>query len=140
MAIPTTPITGAQFDILQNNISAQGDLFPAISDIAESGLNYVVIIDETIPELDLLTPFFNQYNTMTTFDTTGNFTQVVTALNQHVISRGTTALPGETSSDRLNRWLLDNGFGPGGGDRKITATYARLSSGAGYIIDPTIVV
>jgi hypothetical protein len=133
MAIPTTPISGAQFVYLQNNISQQADALPVVADIAESGLNYVVVLNITIPELDLLTPFYVQYVSMSQLDTINNFSQVVTALNQHVVNRGTTLLPGDTLSERLNRWFDNNGFGVG--LLNVTQTYQRLSSGVGYLIE-----
>ena len=133
MAIPTTPIDGATFVLLQNNISQQADTLPGVADLAESGLSYVVVLNTTIPELDLLTPFYNQYLSMSQFDNTQVFTQVVTALNQHVVNRGTTLLPGDTLSARLNRWFDTNGFGIG--LLNVTQTYQRLSSGAGYVIE-----
>jgi len=104
-----------------------------VADLAESGLNMVVVLNVTIPELDLLTPFYVQYVSMSQLDTINNFSQVVTALNQHVINRGTSLLPGDTLTDRLNRWFGDNGFGIG--LLNVTQTYQRLSSGVGYVIE-----
>lgn len=129
MPIPNVTVTGPQFDYLQNNISQQSDSFTAAGGLAYSGLQYVVLLQVAAPEVDLLTPFASQYTNMDSFNSTANFTQVVASLNLHVINRGTVANIGETLASRLNRWLSDHAV-------LVTQTYANISSGAGFVIDP----
>jgi hypothetical protein len=96
---------------------------------AESGLQFVVLMQRTTPEVDLINPHATHFLTMETQNSSANFTQIVTALNDHTARRGTTALPAETLSDRLNRWLWCQGV-------RVTSVYSGLSADAGWQIDP----
>jgi hypothetical protein len=128
MPIPNITVTPSQFTDLQQNITDQAEHFNDVSDLAQSGLEIVVDLGDAAPEVDLLNPFAVHFANVESFESTSNFTQVVSALNTHVINRGTTPLPGEGLSDRLNRWLSDNSV-------MVTQTYANISSGAGFLID-----
>jgi hypothetical protein len=128
MPIANIPVTPVQFDYLQRNITAQSDQFVDASNLAQSGLQFVVLMQVIAPEVDLVTPFANHLGNIENFYADSNFTAVVTALNIHAINRGTTAGPTDNLSTRLNRYLSDNGI-------CVTATYARISSGAGFLID-----
>lgn len=128
MPIADITLTPTQFDFLQENLSQQADQQLVISALAQSGLQFVVELQVIAPEVDLVNPFASHLLGIENLDSTSNFTQVVSSMNNHVIARGTTLLPGDTLSDRLNRWLSDNGV-------IVTQTYARLSSGAGFIVD-----
>ncbi len=128
MPISNTTVTKAEFDSLTASITTQATKLANASDLALSGLNIVVGLDDTAPEVDLLNPFYNHYQGVDSLDSDSSFFQVVAALNQHVINRGTTAESGETPADRLNRWLDEIAV------TTVSATYARISSGAGYII------
>jgi hypothetical protein len=130
MPIPSVTLTPAQFTFLQQNLSDQFDQQETVTDLALSGLQYVVLLQTIAPEVDLVLPFNGHFLGQEGFESTSNYVSVVASLNNHVINRGTTLEPGDTPSDRLNRWLSDNAV-------LVTSTYATLSSGASYIIDPS---
>ena len=136
MPIPNGVLTAAQFDWLQRNITAESDTSSYISSYALSGLNYVVLTDVDQVEVDLVNPFAYHVSTADSFESDSNFTSLVTSLNMHVVTRGTVGGTSETFQDRLNRWLLNNNYGV---TYFITKTYARISSGAGFIIDPAYI-
>lgn len=129
MPIPNVTVSPATFEALQSNITAQSNQFTNAASLAHSGLDIVLVIDVEAPEIDLLSPFANHFLNLESFNSTSQFTQVVTSLNLHVINRGTVANVGETLSSRLNRWLSSNGV-------TVTQVYANISSGAGFIVDP----
>lgn len=128
MAIPNVTVSPAEFTWLQQNLSDQADVMQTVSTIAYSGLQYVVLLQVVAPEVDLVTPAHANYQTASSFNSDSNFTAWATALNTHVIDRGTTLLATDTTSTRLNRWLSDNSV-------LVTQTFARISSGAGFYID-----
>ena len=128
MPIQNTPLTPAQFDALQVNITEQSEVIEGAATIAQSGLQFVVLLQEIPSEVDLVNPFADHLLSIEGLNTDSNFTAVVASLNQHLINRGTTAQTNDTFSTRLNRWFSDNGV-------QVSSTYARISSGAGYIID-----
>jgi hypothetical protein len=128
MPIPNTPITPSQFDFLQQNITDQSAQFAEASALALSGLQFVVDMNVIAPEVDLINAFNAHFTGLESLDSVANFIQVVAQLNQHVINRGTTFLPTDTFSSRLNRYLSDNGL-------LVTQTYATISSGGGFFID-----
>jgi len=128
MPIPNTTVTPSQFDYLERNIASQYSQLGTVSSIAFSGLQYVVLLQVAAPEVDLVNPFAAQYTSMDGLNSTSNFTTIATALNLHVINRGTTLLSTDTLSTRLNRWLADNVL-------LVTRTFANISSGAGFFID-----
>ncbi len=130
MPIPSVTVTGAQFNAFAVNIKQQSDKLSNASDLAQSGLDVLVALNVPAPEIDLLDTFYNHFQQVDTLDGDSAFFQVVAALNQHVINRGTVAQAGEVPADRLNRWLATVSLG----NTKVPATYARISSGAGYII------
>lgn len=129
MPIPNVTVTSVEFEWLQQNVSDQADVMQTVSTIAYSGLQYVVLLQVVTPEVDLVTPCYAQYQGSSSFNSDSNFTSWVTALNMHVIDRGTTLQATDTTSTRLNRWLSNEGV-------QVTQTYARISSGAGFFIDP----
>ena len=131
MAIPNVTVTSAQFTWMQQNLSDQSDVMQTVSTIAYSGLQYVVLLQTIAPEVDLVTPCYANYQGASSFNSDSNFTSWATALNTHVIDRGTTLGAIDTTSTRLNRWLSTQ-VPP----VLVTATYARISSGAGFYIDP----
>lgn len=128
MPLPLNTVTPTQFDYLQDSISMQAAQLGVASDLAYSGLRYVVLLQATTPEVDLINPFATHFTKMENTDNTALFTQVVASLNNHVVIRGTTPQAAEGLSDRLNRWLWCNGL-------QVARTYATLSSGAGWLID-----
>ena len=128
MPIPNQTVTPTQYDFLQNNIALQSSQFTVAATLAQSGLQYVVDMNSTGPEVDLVNPFATHMVNLETFDSTSQFTQVVTNLNGHVVRRGTVAESGESLTDRLNRWLWCNSI-------KVSRVYATISSGAGWLID-----
>jgi hypothetical protein len=128
MPIQNIPLTPVQFDYLQHNITAQSLQFVDAADLAQSGLQFVVLLQVIAPEVDLVTPFANHLGGMENLNVDSNFTAVTSALNLHAIDRGTVAGPTDSLNTRLNRYLSDNGI-------LVTQTYARISSGAGFLID-----
>jgi hypothetical protein len=147
MPIQRQSVTPSQFDWLQANITEQVSQITGSSTLAQSGLQYIVDLSAAAPEIDLVNPFAAHLGVVEGLDLDANFYSVVTSLNAHVVSRGTTLLPGDSSSDRLNRWLagqeqlIPDGSGgvmpdPAPTPVLVTTTFARLSSGAGFFIDP----
>ena len=130
MPIPNVTVTPAEFTWLQQNVSDQADVMQTVSAIAYSGLQYVVLLQVVTPEVDLVTPSHSQYQASSSFNSDSNFTSWVTSLNMHVIDRGTTLEATDTTSTRLNRWLSTQAP-----PVKVTQTYARISSGAGFYIN-----
>ena len=128
MAIENIPLTPTQFDYLQQNISDQADIVEGAVDLAQSGLRYVVLLQVDAPEVDLVNPFHDHLVGIDNLNSDSTYTAIVSDMNNHVVNRGTTAGPSDTVNSRLNRWLSDNGV-------TVTQTYARISSGAGFIID-----
>ena len=128
MPIENTPLTPVQFDYLQRNITSQSDQYSESSDLAQSGLQFVVLLQVIAPEVDLVTPFADHLVNIENLETDSNFTAVVASLNLHAIDRGTTATATDSLDSRLNRYLSDNGI-------LVTQVYARISSGAGFLID-----
>lgn len=128
MPIANTPLTALEFDTLQQNISNQSESMEIAGTMAQSGLEYVVLLQVVTPEVDLVTPFADHLVNIEGFDSDSNFTVVVSSLNTHAINRGTTIGVNDTVDTRLNRYLSENFI-------QVTARYQRLSSGAGYIID-----
>lgn len=127
MPIANTTVSADDFTDLQQNISDQSAQYAEAAALASSGLSIIVGLNAAAPEVDLIERFATHFTNLESYDSSSNFTQVVAALNSHVIFRGTTATAGETMSDRLNRWLYDNTV-------LVTQTYADLSSGAGFVI------
>lgn len=128
MPIANTPLDPVQFDFLQQNITDQSSKFGDVTDLAQSGLSFVVLLQEIPSEVDLVNPFAAHFLSVEAVNTDSTFSAVASALNTHVINRGTTPQVGDTLNTRLNRWLSDNGV-------LVTERYARISSGAGFIID-----
>lgn len=128
MPIPQETVLPTSYDYLQQNISFQASQFSVAAELAYSGLQYVVLLQSITPEVDLVTPFSNQYLQMESLDSASYFTQIVSSLNGHVVRRGTNPVTNESLSQRLNRWLWCNGI-------HVTRTYANLSSGSGWYID-----
>jgi len=129
MPITNTPLTKAQFEFLQQNITDQITQVETAGVIAQSGLHYVVLLQVDAPEVDLVNPFFAQLLRTEALNSDSNWIPAVVALNNHAIVRGGPATG--TLSERLNAYLEN------GGDRiLVTQEYANLSSLAGFIIDP----
>jgi len=128
MPLPTQSVLPTSFDYLQQNISMQASQFAVAAELAYSGLQHVAYLQSVTPEVDLVNPFATHYQAMESLDNASYFTQIVSSLNGHVIRRGTVPEPGESLSDRLNRWLWCNGL-------LVTRTYANLSSGSGWYVD-----
>lgn len=126
MPIANTPLTRAQFEYLQQNITDQIEQVTEAGAIAQSGLHYVVLLQVDAPEVDLVNPFFDQLERMEGLHNTANWVPVVAALNTHAVNRGSAAVG--TLSDRLNQYLSDNAI-------LVTQEYASLSQEAGFTID-----
>lgn len=128
MPVAPLPITPSQFVVLEENITAQADQMDTIAAIAQSGLQYVTMLDVTQPELDLLTPFYNHLLNVEGSTSLSLFVNVTISLNNHIVQRATNASVGDQSA-RLNWYLSTNGI-------QVSSTYATISSGGGYYIDP----
>lgn len=128
MPIEDIPLSATDFDFLQQNITDQSFKFDESSGLAQSGLQFVVLLQKIPCEVDLVTPYANHLINIEGLETDSNFTSVTASLNTHVISRGTTLGPTDTLNTRLNRYLSDNSI-------MVTQRYARISSGAGFFID-----
>lgn len=129
MPIANTPLTKAQFEFLQDNITDQVTAVTLAGTIAQSGLHYVVLLQVDAPEVDLVNPMFFQMQRSEALAAYTNWLPAVAALNTHAITRG--ASSSGTVSERLNQYLENNG------DRiLVSQTYANMSIQAGFTIDP----
>ena len=129
MPVAPLPITPSQFVALEANITAQASQMNTIAAIAQSGLQYVTMLDVTQPELDLLTSFYNHLLNVESSTSLALFVNVTISLNNHIVQRATSATVGDQSA-RLNWYLSTNGV-------TVSNSYATISSGGGYYIDPS---
>jgi len=129
MPIANTPLTKAEFEFLQQNITDQIDTVEVAGAIAQSGLHYVVLLQVDAPEIDLINPFFAQLQRSEQLAASTNWLPVVSSLNNHAIIRGGPATG--TINARLNAYLEN-----GGNRILVSQQYANLSAEAGFIIDP----
>jgi hypothetical protein len=132
MPVSPVPITPSQFTDLMNNISDQASQMQTIAGIAQSGLEYVTLLDVTQPELDLLYPFYNNLLNVESSTALALFQNVTKSLNNHVVQRATSPTIGDQSA-RLNYYLQTNVL-------TVHAVYATVSADAGYTIDPSHIV
>ncbi len=128
MPIANTPLDPIQYDFLQQNISDQSFKYDEAGELAQSGLTFVVLLQKIPSEVDLVNPFADHLLNIEGTNSDSTFSAVTSSLNNHIISRGTTQQVGDTLDTRLNRWLSDNSV-------LVTDRFARISSGAGFIID-----
>ena len=103
MAITNTPLTKTQFETLQDNISDQVTTVTLAGTIAQSGLHFVVLLQEDAPEVDLIIPFFNQLQRSESLNASSNWIPCVASLNTHALIRGGSSTG--TLSERLNSYL-----------------------------------
>lgn len=150
MPIPQITVTPSQFNALQQNIAAQSATFVAAANLAESGLTLVALLDDVAPTIDLIPGFAAHFTSIEAFDATANYTDVITALNNHIVQRGTSQRAGDNSTTRLNRWLAGSNSAAltptqlvperiGQVDMTpilVTADFATFSAAAGFVIDP----
>jgi hypothetical protein len=142
MPIANTPLTAAQFEALQQNITDAYNAIKQAGVIAQSGLQYVVNLQVAAPEVDLVVPFFQQYVRVDGLNSASNFTTIVAALNLHAINRGASATG--TLSDRLNEYFARTDSAVRG-PVLVTQDFANISAQAGFNIDtgnidPTVVI
>lgn len=128
MPLADNTVTAAEFESLMGFITMQKQGFNDAEGYAASGLQYVVLLQRVTPEVDLVGPHASHFLNMESQNTSSGFTQIVNSLNNHVVTRGTTALPAETLASRLNRWLWCQGV-------KVTRFYHDISEDAGWDID-----
>jgi hypothetical protein len=129
MPLPKNSVTASEFTSLMNFIDLQKLGFEDAEGWAESGLQFVVLMQRTTPEVDLIQPHATHFLNLESLNSSSPWTNVVSSINDHVARRGTTANAAETVSDRLNRWLWCQGV-------KVTSVYSGLSFDAGWQIDP----
>ena len=128
MPLPQNTVTKVEFEALMGYITLEKTGFDEAQGYANSGLQYVVLMQRVTPEVDLVTPHAAHYLNLETQNNYSNFTSIVNSLNTHVVNRGTTSIPGETMSARLNRWLWCQGI-------RVTKVYNSISTAAGWTID-----
>lgn len=128
MPLPQNTVTKEEFEALMGYITLEKTGFDEAEGYANSGLQYVVLMQRVTPEVDLVTPHAAHYLNLETVNNYSNFTAIVNSINTHVATRGTTAIPGETLSTRLNRWLWCQGV-------RVTRAYHDISAAAGWTID-----
>ena len=129
MPLPKNSVTAAEFTSLMGFIDLQKMGFEDAEGFAESGLQFVVLMQRTTPEVDLIGSHATHFLNLETLNSSSPWTNVVGSINDHTARQGTTALPAETLSDRLNRWLWCQGV-------RVTSIYSGLSFDAGWQIDP----
>ena len=101
-------------------VASVGYLFTAVYEI--------VLLQEILPEVDLLQEFYNSYlinNDL--LKSPVNFLPAVRAINNHVLSRGGALLTHGTDAS-LDAYLYNEG------DLKVPQSWADLSSAAGFTI------
>jgi hypothetical protein len=128
MPLTKNSITAAEFESLMDYITLQKQAYDDAEGYAASGLQYVALMQRVTPEVDLIAPHASHFLGMEAQNTSTNFTQIVNSINDHVVTRGTTANPAETLSSRLNRWLWCQGV-------RVTRFYHDISADAGWSID-----
>jgi len=128
MPLPANTVTKEEFEALMGYITLEKNGYDQAEGYANSGLTYVVLMQRVTPEVDLVNPHAAHYLNLETQNNDSNFTSIVNSINTHVVTRGTTALAGETLSDRLNRWLWCQGV-------RVTREYHDISESAGWTID-----
>lgn len=128
MPLPQNTVTKDEFETLMGYVTLEKNGFTEAAGYANSGLQYVVLMQRVTPEVDLIQPHAAQFLNLETQDSNASFTSIVNSINTHVATRGTTALPGETLSTRLNRWLWCQGI-------RVTRSYHDISAAAGWTID-----
>lgn len=126
MPITNTVLTKVQYEYLAQNITDQVSAVEEVSDLAQSGLHYIVLLQVDAPEVDLVNPFFDQVGRMDGLNNTSNWVQAVAALNLHAVNRGTST--NGTLTERLNEYLTTNSI-------LVSQTFADLSEQAGFVID-----
>jgi hypothetical protein len=109
-----------QYETIAESLATQYAVFGTASSEAQVILQYIVELDDLYPSLDLLQPFYTHAQGMGA-SAINNFRTAVGALQNHVISR---------SGTDLNTYLGNNLI-------KVSPTFAELSSGLGFPIDPS---
>jgi hypothetical protein len=133
MPIANTVLTKTEFEYLQQNITDQYVITSSAGVLAETGLHYVVLLQVDAPEVDLIDSFALQVSRSESLNDPKYFLGVVSALNNHAITRSPLAIATVgTQSAKLNAYL-DNG----GNHILVSQEYIDLSLITGITIDPT---
>lgn len=115
-------ISGGTYKVLADYYSTARDADTTKVTNLYDAVYYIVQLDETYPEVDLLNSFWQTYLGIQNSATpSAPYLTAVRALNSHVLVRGT--------EDTLDLWLAANGL-----TGQLTATWKTLSSDAGYPI------
>ena len=108
--------------IATNYANARDRVISAVSYLFEA-VYQIVLLQEIIPEVDLLSEFYNSYLINNdTLKSPVNFLPSVKALNNHVLSR--------SSETNLDGYLDSEGI-------VVPQQWATLSAAAGFSIDPS---
>jgi len=135
-----------------NDYAAAQDQLVGIADNYYNAAYTILLINVFDPEIDLLIPFNNAYLTsQTAYDSSpAGVVLAVASLQQHILNKGVSGGfgAGQTAGERYDN--IDDYFAdkeaevPGtfvvGGDGLIPATFASLSSQAGFTIADTYIV
>lgn len=116
-------LSKTQYEYLAESLASQYVVFQSAATEASASLDYVVLLDELFPTMDLINPFYTHYLSMQN-SRIGDFRTAVSALQNHVITR---------SGTDLNTYLGNNAI-------LVSQDFANLSSGLGYPIDPSHII
>jgi hypothetical protein len=128
MPLPQNSLTKDEFETLMSYITLQKGGFDDAQGYANSGLQFVVLLQRVTPEVDLIGPHASHFLNIEALNTTAHWTQIVNTINNHLATRGTSAQAAETLSARLNRWLWCQGS-------RVTSLYKTISDDSGWDID-----
>jgi len=110
------------FAVASNYATARDSVVSAVTYIFEA-VYQIVLIQEIIPEVDLLTEFYNAYLINNDIlKSPVNFLPAVKTLNNHVLTR--------SSATTLDEYLDNEGI-------TVPNSWSVLSLAAGFSIDPT---
>jgi hypothetical protein len=127
MAIPNVVLSKTQFEYLANNIVNQTYAVASGADIAQTGLDYVVQLDDAAPSVDLVNPLYDHMVRMDGVAVDNIWAAVCTSLNTHAINRYDPTATG-TVSTRLNAYFANKSI-------QVPQKYADLSEIGGFVID-----
>ena len=128
-----TLIAAADYKTLADYYSSARDRVLLVNDDLFDAVYSVVLLDEIMPEVDLLNSFWQTYlNASNLTETPNSILGAVRSLNAHVIVRG--------SYDDINEYFAANTTAIAGGPLTIDATWQSLSADVGYDISDTYVV
>jgi hypothetical protein len=117
----------AYYQTLTDDYSAAKSLVTQAIDYLEQAVDVVVMLDEVIPEVDLLSDFYSSYlNALNILGANSVFSQAVRSLQSHVLNRGGYA--------NIDAYMLAEA-----GAWQVYQEWADLSQSCGYVYAPAYI-